>query len=156
MTTKGHAELKPTFREMGRTECEEVLARNHVGRIAFTFHDRVDIEPLHYVFADGWLYGRTSVGNKLRMLQHHPWVAFEVDEQNGTLFDWRSVVVKGTFYLIEPEEGAMQEDPIMAHGVALLRSLLPTALTADDPTPFRRSVFRIHLDEVSGREASSK
>ena len=151
---KTHASdtARPQFRDMTRTECEELLARNNVGRIAFSLHDRVDIEPLHYVFADGWLYGRTSMGTKIATLQHHPWVAFEVDEHRG-VFDWKSVVVKGMFYLLEPEDTPVTVDPIMARGVALLRSLLPETLTASDPVPFRRTIFRIHLDEVTGREA---
>lgn len=145
----------PHFRELTRTECEALLARHHVGRMAFSLHDRVDIEPLHYVFADGWLYGRTSIGTKISMLEHHPWVAFEVDEHEG-LFDWRSVVVKGAFYRVDSEESPFGEDPVMARGVALLRSLLPETLTAGDPVPFRRTVFRIHLDEVTGRAARSQ
>jgi len=145
---------QPHFRALTRTECEELLARNNVGRIAFSFHDRVDIEPLHFVYADGWIYGRTSAGTKVATLEHHPWVAFEVDEHRG-IFDWRSVVVKGAFYLLEPDGTMMNDDPTMARGIALLRSLLPETLTADDPVPFRRTIFRIHLDEVTGREASS-
>lgn len=153
---KTHAEegKHPRFRSLTRTECEELLARNNVGRVAFSFHDRVDIEPLHFVYADGWIYGRTSTGTKISTLEHHPWVAFEVDEYQG-LFDWRSVVVKGAFYLLEPDGNMMREDPTMARGISLLRSLLPETLTANDPVPFRRSIFRIHLDEVTGREASS-
>jgi nitroimidazol reductase NimA-like FMN-containing flavoprotein (pyridoxamine 5'-phosphate oxidase superfamily) len=136
---------------MTRDEVEEVLHRNHVGRIAFSFHDRVDIEPIHYVYDSGWIYGRTSHGTKLDTLGHHRWVAFEVDEVQG-LFDWRSVVVKGAFYVVDantPEH----TDPAFTRGVELLRSLLPETFTAKDPVPFRRSVFRIHLDEVTGRVA---
>lgn len=59
--------------------------RNRVGRLAFSFRDRVDIEPLHYVFRGGWLYGRPSPGSKLQTLRHNPWVAFEVDEIDGCL-----------------------------------------------------------------------
>jgi hypothetical protein len=44
-------------------------------------------------------------------------------------------------------------DPAFTRGVELLRSLLPETFTAKDPVPFRRSVFRIHLDEVTGRVA---
>ncbi len=141
----------PAIRELTRWECEEVLTRNHVGRIAFTLHDRVDIEPIHYVFDAGWIYGRTSQGTKLSTIAHHRWVAFEVDEVKE-LFQWRSVVVKGAFYIIEPHTAEYQ-DPAFVHGVSLLRSLIPETLTASDPTPFRTSVFRIHLDEVTGREA---
>ncbi len=140
------------IRELRREESEQILTSNHVGRIAFAFHDRVDIQPIHYVFDNGWIYGRTSQGTKLATVLHHPWVAFEVDEVEG-LFHWRSVVVKGTFYLLEPDT-PMQQDQGFGRGVELLRTLLAETLTADDPTPFRHSVFRIHLDEVTGREAS--
>jgi uncharacterized protein len=148
----GNQSRLPVFRELGREEAEELLARNHVGRIAFTFHDRVDIEPIHYVFDEGWIYGRTSQGTKLSTVAHHRWVAFEVDEVRD-LFDWRSVVVKGALYLMEAD-APIDQDPTLARGVELLRSLIPETLTAGDPAPFRRSVFRIHLDQVTGREAS--
>jgi uncharacterized protein len=148
----GNQSRLPVFRELGREEAEELLARNHVGRIAFTFHDRVDIEPIHYVFDEGWIYGRTSHGTKLSTVAHHRWVAFEVDEVRD-LFDWRSVVVKGALYLMEAD-APIDRDPTLARGVELLRSLIPATLAAGDPAPFRRSVFRIHLDQVTGREAS--
>ena len=54
----------PTIREMTRPEIDALLARNHVGRMAFASGNRIDIEPIHYVYANGWLYGRTSPGRK--------------------------------------------------------------------------------------------
>lgn len=132
---------------------ETILRRNNVGRLAYSLHDRVDIEPISYVFDQGWIYGRTGQGSKLSTIAHHRWVAFEVDESDGP-FDWLSVVVKGAFYLVEPH-AAGREDHAFAQGVALLRALVPETLTANDPTPFRDSVFRIHLDEVTGRSAST-
>jgi nitroimidazol reductase NimA-like FMN-containing flavoprotein (pyridoxamine 5'-phosphate oxidase superfamily) len=144
-------ESEPVFREMERAECDALLARHHVGRIAYTFHDRVDIEPINYVYDDGWLYGRTAPGTKLATIVHHRWVAFEVDEVTG-LFDWRSVVVHGALYLLT-EEGPGDGAKLYEHAVQLLRSLFPQALTAADPVGFRRILFRIHASEVTGREA---
>jgi len=143
----------PVFRELERGEIEEIVARNCVGRIAFSLHDRVDIEPINYVFEAGWVYGRTSHGTKLATIAHHRWVAFEVYEVKG-MFVWKSVVVKGAFYLVDPDT-SVREDPAFAHGVDLLRELIPHTLTANDPTPSRNSVFRIHLDEVTGLAANS-
>ena len=142
---------EPVFREMERAECDALLARHHVGRIAYSFHDRVDIEPINYVYDDGWLYGRTASGTKLATIVHHRWVAFEVDEVTG-LFDWRSVVVHGALYLLT-EEGPGDGAKLYEHAVQLLRSLSPQALTAADPVGFRRILFRIHASEVTGREA---
>ncbi len=143
----------PTFRKLSPQEIEQLLARNHVGRLAYSLHDRVDIEPIHYAFDEGWIYGRTSHGTKLSVIEHHRWVAFEVDEVES-VFDWRSVVVKGAFYLIDADTPEAH-DPAFSRGVDLLRALVPEMLTANDPAPFRHSVFRIHLDEVTGRAAST-
>jgi nitroimidazol reductase NimA-like FMN-containing flavoprotein (pyridoxamine 5'-phosphate oxidase superfamily) len=88
------------------------------------------------------------------MIAHNCWVAFEVDEWEG-VFDWRSVVVKGAFYKVD-HDTSIHQDLAFVRGVSLLRSLIPETLTVDDPTTFRRSVFRIHLDEVTGRGATSE
>lgn len=149
------------IRDLTRAEIDNILGRNDVGRLAFSFHDRVDIEPINYVYKDGWIYGRTSKGSKLETIRHNMWVAFEVDELTG-LFNWRSVVVKGAFYVMDPQpsrdpdptDTAARDDAAYAEGVALLRSLLPDTLLSSDPAPFRHMVFRIHLDEVTGREAA--
>src|SRR5215475_4416524 len=95
---------RPFFAELSREDAIALLDRNHVARLAYSFHDRVDIEPIGYVYRDGWIYARTSPGTKLDTAQHHPWVALEVDEVRGPL-DWRSVVVRGKVYFLEPELG---------------------------------------------------
>src|SRR5690625_7684181 len=102
----------PPIRELTRAEIDEVLARNHVGRIAFSFRDRVDIEPIHYVYHDGWIYGGTQPGTKLTVVQHNYWVAFEGDEIGDaeSLGNRRSGVVRGGFYLLD-DDGNAQTRP---------------------------------------------
>lgn len=143
----------PRIRELSRVEMEALLARNNVGRIAYAFQDRVDIEPINYVSANGWVYCRTSHGAKLELMGHHRWVAIEVDEVLG-VFDWQSVVVRGATYVLKADSPD-DERNAFAPGLALLRQLVPGTLEGDDPVPFRQVVFRIHLDEVTGRESKS-
>ncbi|MDB4869365.1 MAG: Pyridoxamine 5-phosphate oxidase-related protein, partial [Gemmatimonadales bacterium] len=71
---------KPTIRALRGDESQALLTRNRVGRIAYSFHDRVDIEPVHYVYETPWIFGRTSAGTKLLALAHNQWCAFETDE----------------------------------------------------------------------------
>jgi nitroimidazol reductase NimA-like FMN-containing flavoprotein (pyridoxamine 5'-phosphate oxidase superfamily) len=144
----------PLIRELARSEIDEVLARNHVGRIAYSFRDRVDIEPIHYVYDDGWIYGRTQLGTKLTVVQHNYWVAFEVDEVED-LFGWRSVVVRGGFYILA-DEGTAQSRELRDLAIAQIRRLTPEAFTPEDPVPFRDILFRIAVQEVEGRAASGK
>jgi uncharacterized protein len=129
-----------------------MLSRHNVGRIAYASGPRVDIEPINYVYVDGWIYCRTSRGTKVAVIQHHQWVAFEVDEVDG-LFDWRSVVVHGGAYFLDSDSPAVDHHSF-AHGVELLSALVPGTRTGHDPTPFRLLIMRIHLDEVTGRAAT--
>jgi len=144
----------PIFRELTPKECHAVLARHQVGRVAFAHKDRVDIEPIHYVHDDGWLYGRTAPGTKLEVVTRNRWVAFEVDEVEA-LFEWRSVVVKGGFYFLR-KDGSEEETARYEHAVKVLRRLIPETLTPEDPLPDRVVFFRIHIDEITGREATAK
>ncbi len=143
----------PVFRELAPEECSALLSRNHIGRIAFSFKDRVDIEPIHYVHHGEWLYVRTAPGTKVMMVAHNRWVAFEVDEVEGP-FDWRSVVVHGSVYLLDPD-GSKQEKTAYADAIDLLRTVAPATFTAEDPAPFRSLLLRIHIDEMTGRAAST-
>ena len=143
---------RPIFRELTSEECIALLRRHRVGRLAVTHRDRIDVVPIHFVYDDGWLYGRTAVGEKIEVVSHNRWVAFEVDEVRDT-FDWTSVVVKGGLYLLR-KEGSAQEQEIYEKGVALVRQIVPEALTPDDPVPDRALLFRIHADDISGRAAS--
>lgn len=137
---------------LSQAEATAVLARNRIGRIAFTFQDRVDIEPVTYAFAPGVLSLRTTPGTKLEVLRRQPRVAFEVDEVGGPT-DWRSVVVHGTVYL--PDPGGSEADRV-AHAESLrhLRLAYASALTGDDPWAFRTTVLRLHIARIEGRAAA--
>lgn len=141
-----------SIRALTEEEIARFLSSNHVGRLAYAFRGHVDIVPVHYVYHDGWLYGRTSVGPKLDMLAHSHWVAFEVDEVRESP-EWTSVVVHGTFRPIDPD-GSETDREAASLAISLLRDLYPAALTAEDMTPYRTTLFRIHVDEATGREAT--
>lgn len=142
-----------TIRELTSDEIHALLSRNHVGRIAFSFHDQVDIRPIHYVYADNWLYGRTSPSDKLTTLRHNQWVAFEVDEVRGP-FDWQSVVAYGSFYRLS-DETAPQSLELRDEALKHIRSFAPETLRGTDPVPFRTELFAIAIDRVTGRAAST-
>lgn len=142
------------FRELTRQEIEEMLLRNKVGRLAFSFHDRVDVQPIHYVYERGWLYGRTSEGDKISSLTHNQWVAFEVDETND-VFDWRSIVIHGSFWILHPR-GSPRAEELWTKAAALVSKIVPGALTESDPVGFRQTLFRIAVSDVRGREAKMK
>lgn len=155
LTTQDRVSSLETFPALGvleRDECERLLKRNMVGRLAFTLHDHVGILPVHYVYDDGWIYGRTEPGGKLVPILRNRRVAFEVDEHEG-MFTWQSVVAQGALYLINPKDGEKDAEAY-AHALRLLRRVLPSTLAKGDPVPFRNQLFRIQVSEISGRSAS--
>ena len=144
----------PEFSTLSPERAEALLRRARIGRLAYVTHDRVDVEPIHFVYDDGWIYARTAPGTKLSTLVRRPWVALQADEVRGD-FDWESVVAKGTVYFVEDDDtprGAELRDNV----IALLRRVIPASFTPDDPTPDRDILLRIHVDEVHGRAAVSR
>jgi uncharacterized protein len=144
--------MSPLFRSLARSEIDAVLARQIVGRLAYLEGHAVRIEPLHYVWEDGWIYGRTQPGSKLDALAHRPWVAFEVDEVRG-LFDWVSVVVHGRFFVLDADGPAVDQ---ARYSTALhaIRRLVPASLSDADPVPGRSVLFAIPTDDADGRSAT--
>jgi len=143
----------PEFREMTGEENEQLLTRNQVGRVAYSFRDSVDIRPIHYVHSGEWLFGRTSPGDKLVTLRHNQWVAFEVDEISGPL-DWQSVIVHGTFYKLE-NEGSEHDRRLYDKALKAIREVALETFTDTDPVPFRTELFGIFINSISGRESST-
>ena len=137
------------FSELSEDAARALLARKHIGRLAYSLHDRVDIQPVSFAYDDGWIFGRTQIGKKLAMLAHRPWCAFEVDEVHG-LFSWQSVVVQGSFHLLDPESGSPE---VYERALRQLSKLVPGTFTEDDPTPDRTILFGIWVQEITGRSA---
>lgn len=144
----------PRIRSLSARQAQVVLARNRVGRIAFVADGRVELIPVHYVYAAQTIYGRTSFGARCAQSATATEVVFEVDEPEG-MYDWRSVIVRGSLRVL-PAAGSREQRAEYWDAVAAIRGVFSDALTERDPTPGRRCVFAIAPTEVSGREASTR
>ena len=149
---EGLGSATPAVSKMTNAACLALVRREIVGRMAYSFHDRVDITPIHYVYSNKWVFARTSHGAKMTTIAHVPWVAFEVDEVKS-VFEWQSVVMHGTVHLAERDEGPT-EARLWRTGIELLRRIVPETGTARDPVAFRSLVFGIHVDSFTGRISS--
>ncbi len=150
------APVPQPFHPLDRAQAEAVLARNRVGRIAYARRGRLEVEPVLYALAEGWLWARTSYGRAWAALgegdSHGAPVVFEVDEvEEG--FAWRSVVVRGTLHPVEhPADGG---DPaVWVHAVELVRAADPRG-SAESAASIRASLVRIALGEVVGRRGGA-
>ena len=150
-----HSVKRPRIRALTSRQAEFVLARNSVARIAFQANGRVELMPVHYAFVGGAIVGRISLGKKYLNWLVVKEVVLEVEEVQG-LFDWRSVVMRGTVTLLRAHGGTDIERDAFHKAVSAIRTLIPGAFTENDPTPDRRFVFRVEPTELTGREAATK
>jgi nitroimidazol reductase NimA-like FMN-containing flavoprotein (pyridoxamine 5'-phosphate oxidase superfamily) len=141
----------PRIRNLSEREMGFVLARNCVGRIAYQGDGRVELVPVHYAYVEGGVVGRTSLGAKYLSWLTRDQVVMGVEEIHG-LFDWRSVLVRGSVRILSPR-GSAQERAAYAEAVSAIRSIIPGAFTERDPTPYRSAVFAIAPLEMTGRTA---
>lgn len=149
----GSVTRRPRLRELDARQIDVVLSRNNLGRIAFPGDDGIDVLPIHFVYANGSLYLRTSMGGKYRSWMQRPEVAFEVDESDS-VFDWRSVIVRGTLAPLQPQ-GPGAEQFEYWNAVQALQTVVPNAFGAEDIVPHRSAVFRIQPRTMTGRESRS-
>lgn len=142
---------RPRIESMDETACRELLRRARIGRLAFSFQDRVDIQPLSFVLDGDWLFGRTGSGEKLATIRHQRWVAFQVDEVENP-WNWESAVVRGPFLLLA-EDHSEAGRAVLHRARGAIRARDPEAFSEQDPTPQRRVVFGIAIQELTGRRS---
>ena len=136
-----------------RTQCEALLKRNVVGRIAFAERAHVDIVPISYVYVAGWLYARADAPMRTA-IRRNRWVAVEVAEVHDVR-RWQSVVVRGACYPVH-DTGSAASDAAAARGVDLLRAKVPVITLPGLDAPGAAIVYRVHADDITGLKAAPR
>jgi nitroimidazol reductase NimA-like FMN-containing flavoprotein (pyridoxamine 5'-phosphate oxidase superfamily) len=89
------------FKELSRTEVDELLSAERVVRIGFEANGERYLVPLGFISHRGALYAMTTHGRKTRMAAVNPSVSFQIDTSARTgLFSWYSVSGEGTFEIV--------------------------------------------------------
>ena len=89
------------FKELSRTEVDELLSAERVVRIGFEANGERYLVPLGFIWHRGALYAMTTHGRKTRMAAVNPSVSFQIDTSARTgLFSWYSVSGEGTFEIV--------------------------------------------------------
>lgn len=136
----------PVFRALKSCESAIVLARNNVGRIAFSVDGRVQMLPVHFQCINGWIYGRTAAP---AFLPANAAVAFEVEESTAS-GEWRNVVVQGRLDLVEAFNAGSGRS-LYQRAWSLVRGLVQSGQSESPSALFRDQLFGIRVREISGR-----
>ncbi len=137
------------------TECAELLERTTLGRLACAKDGQPYVVPIHFSFdrERGCVYSFSGVGQKVTWMRQNPRVCLEVDEVSDK-DHWQTVVVFGRF---EEIQDSPEETEARQRAEALFQKRtewwLPAA-AATAGSRVRHIVYRIHVDEVTGRRAA--
>lgn len=143
-------------RELAKDDCTALIAASGLARLACAQDGRPYIVPIFYAYANHCAYAFTMPGRKLETMRANPNVALLVEEAaKGRL--WKSVVAEGRFEELPDRIGFKSE---REHAWSLLNKRAnwwePGALKPI-PSPLAdhslHVFFRIHIEQISGREA---
>jgi nitroimidazol reductase NimA-like FMN-containing flavoprotein (pyridoxamine 5'-phosphate oxidase superfamily) len=145
--------------EMTRLECNDLLTHAKVGRLGSARANQPYVLPLNFAFdGDDYLYGFTTVGQKVEWMRSNPLVCFEVDEIKNHN-KWSSVIVFGRYEELPdtPKFGLARRH---AHGFLQKRALWwePAYISQahrDNPHSLTPIFFRIKMGSVTGHRANS-
>ena len=143
--------------ELTDAECRNVLEHATVGRLGCARDNQPYVVPINFAFDGGYLYGFTTVGQKIEWMRSNPLVCFEMDEVISEN-EWTSIIVFGRF-----EELSETPEHESSRSVAL--ELLqrrpmwwePAYMAQrhrDQPHSLTPIFYRIHVDKITGHRAT--
>ncbi|MDR6942273.1 pyridoxamine 5'-phosphate oxidase family protein [Mucilaginibacter pocheonensis] len=142
---------------LNESQIESLLKEQVIGRIACHLQGETYIVPINYVYKDGYIYGHSALGKKIRMMRANPAVCFEV-EHIYNVFRWQTVIAKGMFEEITDMEEKQQAMQGIIHRIMPLVSSPEghpshgiTEKDSDVGTTVELILYRIKLSEMSGR-----
>ena len=143
-------------RQLSGEECRTVLARRNVGRIACARDGQPYVVPiLCYYDADGdCMYSVAAEGQKVRWMRDNPKVCMEVSEIVDR-YNWTTVLVFGRY---EELTESVADDHLRHRARELFERRhewwLPGMVKPEPQESARTVVYRVRIDDVSGRQAS--
>jgi uncharacterized protein len=146
--------------EMTVSECREALESTHVGRLACAYNNQPYVVPMNFA-ADGnylYLYGFTTLGQKIQWMRSNPLVCFEIENVINHNH-WTSVIVFGRYEEL-PDRPDYEAARRRAHTFLQKRAMWwePAFVSQehrDQPHSRTPIFFRIKIESMSGHRANS-
>lgn len=85
-------------------ECDHLLATTPVGRVAFLLDGDPQILPVNYLYEEGSIVIRTTVGSKMEAAEMHHRFAFEIDHWDSRSQTGWSVLAHGSGQVVDDED----------------------------------------------------
>lgn len=141
---------------LSKTEIEDLLYSNNLGRIGCSLNGKTYVVPVNYVYDGRSIIAHSTDGLKIQIMRKNPSVCFEVDHIENNK-NWQSVITQGTY--LEIMEERERYDAMKLFVDRLLKLKISTTAHPPEMAPERlRSstsakpvIYRILLLEKTGR-----
>ena len=143
------------IQEMTEEECRELLAGRNVARLACALNNQPYVVPIRVHLEGQYLYGYATLGQKIEWMRQNPLVCVEVDELTAH-DDWVSVIVSGHYEEL-PHAPEYEDSRRTAERLFQRHAMWwePAAVPLVHHEQSMPVVFRIRMDQVTGRRAAS-
>lgn len=139
--------------ELTKAECEAVLQRTNLGRLACARNNQPYIVPIYFDFDGSHLYSFATLGQKIQWMRINPRVCVEVDNI-ADQFQWTTVVVLGRYQELRTPD----HEDLKLRAEELFKKRQNWWLPGAGKTPSSEHgvpvIFRITIDRISGRRAA--
>lgn len=143
--------------EMSENECRTALKRASFGRLACAHDNQPYVIPTYFAGEGLYLYGCSTLGQKIEWMRANPRVCVEIDEQTGH-DEWMSVIVVGRY---EELPDTLENKVARARALELLQRRAmwwePAYVSAshrDTPHSSTAISYRIRIDRMTGHRAT--
>jgi nitroimidazol reductase NimA-like FMN-containing flavoprotein (pyridoxamine 5'-phosphate oxidase superfamily) len=143
--------------EMSADECSTALKETHLGRLACAQDNQPYIVPINFAFDGTYIYGFSTLGQKIEWTRLNPLVCFEVDAIVSHN-EWRSIVVFGRYEEL-PDNPEYEKERIRAHACLQERAMWwePAYISQEhreQPHSLTPIFFRIRVEKMTGHHAT--
>lgn len=144
--------------EMSDAECRRVLQNANVGRLACAHDDQPYVVPINFAFDGTYIYGFTTIGQKVEWMRSNSLVCFEMDQITNRN-EWLSIVVFGRYEELpdtpEYEFERAQALQFLQRRVMWWEPAYMSREHRDQPHSLTPVFYRIHIEKMTGHRATS-
>jgi nitroimidazol reductase NimA-like FMN-containing flavoprotein (pyridoxamine 5'-phosphate oxidase superfamily) len=142
--------------QISQTECYSTLAQARLARLACAHENQPYVVPAYLVYERPYLYGFTTLGQKVEWMRLNPLVCVEVDDIVAG-DQWISIIAFGRYEEL-PDTPEWQLERLHAHKLLQrFRGWWEVGTVSHTHRKSQKPVtpvfYRIRIDSISGRRA---
>jgi uncharacterized protein len=131
--------------------CVELLKRTSIARLACVKDLQPYVVPISFVYSSQFIYGFSTVGQKVDWMRANPLVCLEVDEIVSRQ-NWKSVVIFGQYEELSDNEGRVTSHDLLAKSANWWEPGFASTVVEGKTRSLKPIYFRISIDKMTGHQ----